>query len=136
MRIDCALLCDAVTIREGLLHILGGGITRLARPEFPAPLNVALAVRIMVHPTECDRDHTLQVRLVDADGHEVGRLDAGFAIREPGDARPGEELAIAIPVSVHALPLPTAGAFSFELLIDQMHQVSVPFVATHTEIAL
>jgi hypothetical protein len=136
MRIDCALLCDAVTVREGLLHILGGGITRLSRPEYPAPLNVALAVRIMVHPTECDRDHNLEVRLMDADGSEVGRLEAGFAIREPGDARPGEELAIAIPVSVQMLPLPKPGAFSFELLIDQMHHLSVPFLATQHDPAV
>lgn len=34
MRVDCALLCDAASVREGLLNILGGGITRVTyRPR-------------------------------------------------------------------------------------------------------
>lgn len=27
MRVDCALLCDAATVREGLLHVLVGLLT-------------------------------------------------------------------------------------------------------------
>lgn len=129
MRVDCALLCDAVTTREGLLHILGGGVTRLNRPSFPAPLGVALALRIMVHPTEADRSHAIEARLLTEDGEQIGIAEVAFEVALSGEERPGEELAVATALSLQNVPLPDAGAYSFELLIDGVHQASVPFVA-------
>lgn len=129
MRVDCALLCDAVTAREGLLHILGGGVTRLHREAFPAPLGVALALRIMVHPTEADRPHTIEARLLAEDGEQVGKVELTFDVRPSGEERPGEELAVATGLALQMVGLPSPGAYSFELLIDGVHQRSVPFVA-------
>ncbi len=129
MRVDCALLCDAVTIRDGLLHILGGGVTRLNRPDFPAPLGVAVALRVMVHPTEADRQHTVEARLLAEDGEQIGMAEVAFEIAPSGEERPGEELAVAAGLALQMVILPNAGAYSFELLIDGIHQASVPFVA-------
>jgi hypothetical protein len=128
--IDCALLCDAATVREGLLHILGGGITRLHRSEYPSPLGTALAVRVMVHPTEADRGHQFEARLLSEDGEEIGNVQVGFEMSSPhGVMRPGEELSVALPLSLHGLGIPHPGAYSFELLIDAVHHASVGFVA-------
>ena len=133
MRVDCALLSDSVTVREGLLHILGGGITRIRRPEYPAQLGLALAVRIMVHPTEAEDGHQLRLILQAGDGQAVMQLQATFGIGKPDDALPGEELAVSLPVPMYDLALPAPGSYSFELLIDGIHQTSVPFVAMVTE---
>ncbi len=62
MRIDCALLCDAATVREGLLHVLGGGIAHAVRPSFPAPAAMSLAVHVWVTQDEATGDHVLAVR--------------------------------------------------------------------------
>ena len=35
MELTTALLCDHVQVREGLLFIVAGGITRLRRPSYP-----------------------------------------------------------------------------------------------------
>lgn len=129
MRIDCALLCDAATAREGLLHILGAGIARAERESYPAPLGMALALRIMLHPTEADREHELRMVLMAEDGQSVAQATIGFGVTEADQAMPGEELAVSIPVPMYDLLLPKAGRYSFELLIDGMHQQSVPFVA-------
>jgi hypothetical protein len=130
LRVDCALLCDAATVREGLLHILGGGVTRLNRPQFPAPLATVLALRILVHPTEVDRSHHLTVQLNDADGQRLVNLDADFGVSDASVLEPGEEASVPFPL---ALPpnaaLPHQGRYSFEVLIDGIHQVSVPFSA-------
>lgn len=130
MRVDCALLCDAVTIREGLLHILGGGITRANRVSFPAPLNMSLALRIMVHPTETQDAHKIQVRLMNEDGADVAQIDGEFQHSDPSakDLALGEESAMALQIGFN-LALPKAGAYSFEILIDGVHQTSVPFRA-------
>lgn len=129
MRVDCALLCDSATVREDLLHILGGGITRLGRSTFPAPLNAALALRVMVHPTESSRRHQLEVRLIAEDGAPVATVEIEFELASAGTARPGEELSASFAVPLHTVGLPSPGAYSFELLIDGVHQTSVPFIA-------
>lgn len=128
MRVDCALLCDAVTVRDGLLHILGGGITRLHRPSFPTHLGVSLALRVMVHPTESDREHQIETRLLAEDGAELGRVEIGFGITAQ-DVRPGEELSAPFAIPLIPVALPSEGSYSFELLIDGVHQASVPFTA-------
>lgn len=133
MRVDCALLCDHVTVREGLLHILGGGVTRITRGEYPAPLGVALALRVMVHPTEADAEHKMEARLLAEDGEEVGRVEIQFQVgrdeESEAPSRPGEELSAAFPLPFQQVVINAPGAYSFELLIDGIHQASVPFLA-------
>lgn len=131
MRVDCALLCDAATVREGLLHILGGGVTRLSRPEYPSPFGVSLALRIMVHSTEIGKEHALEVLLLAEDGENIAAVSAGFQIDDPGDLAPGEEAPVALPITFPPQAiLPRSGGYSFEILIDGVHQSSVPFRAS------
>jgi hypothetical protein len=133
MRIDCALLCDSVTIREGLLHILGGGITRANREGYPAPLNLALALRIMVHPTEAEHTHELTVLLLAQDGERVAEFGIQFGINDPAVLEPAEEASLPLGLSLHTVGLPHEGPYSFELLIDGIHQGTVPFRAVKLE---
>jgi hypothetical protein len=129
MRIDCALLCDSVTVREGLLHILGGGITRINRDSFPGPLGAALALRIMVHPTETDRTHELRVMLLAEDGGRIAEIGIQFGVNDPTILEPTEEASLALPIQMHQVMVPRPGPYNFELLIDGIHQVTVPFRA-------
>ncbi|MEX2268360.1 MAG: hypothetical protein WEA75_06725 [Acidimicrobiia bacterium] len=124
-------MCDAVTVREGLLHILGGGITRMSRPEYPAQLGVALALRVMVHPTEANAPHVVEAILLAQDGDEIGRARIDFELSENATEglTPGEELSVMLPIPLQQFPIPSADAYSFELLIDGIHQTSVPFTA-------
>jgi hypothetical protein len=135
MRIDTALLCDAATVRGGLLNVLGGGITEAERPEFPAPLAMTLALRVQMHPTEMDRPHELEILLQDEDGKVATRAKIG--IQAPPDiAVPvGEQVTLAIPWNFPMQPaLPHEGRYSFEVLIDGVHQVSVPFTAVKVDL--
>jgi len=50
VQLGCALHCDAVSVREGLLHILGGGVTKVMHPEYPAPLLTSFAVHLRLSP--------------------------------------------------------------------------------------
>jgi hypothetical protein len=130
LRIDCALLCDAVTVRDGLLHILGGGITTTGHPAYPAPLGMMLALRILIHPTEVDRPHQLQIQLQDADGQRIASIDAQFGVSDPSLLAPGEEASVPLPIGLPPqVGLPAVGRYSFEILIDGTHQASVPFSA-------
>jgi hypothetical protein len=130
VRIDTALLCDAATVREGLLHILGGGITQANRPAFPAPIGMMLAMRILVHPTELDQAHHLSVQLQGEDGQSIAKMDAQIGVIDPALIRPHEEASVPLTLGLPPMvQLPAPGRYSFEILIDGIHQSTVPFSA-------
>lgn len=134
MRIDCALLCDAATVREGLLHVLGGGVTRAGRQSYPAPVNLTLALRILVHPTEAGRQHTLVVLLQGEDGESVTELTIAFGVEDASALEAGEQISLPLPLPLpEAVQLPQPGRYSFEILIDNIHQQSVSFIATQND---
>jgi hypothetical protein len=119
-------------VREGLLHILGGGITEASRPEYPAPLGMALAMRIMMHPTELGGPHRVDVILNDEDGQRVTNFNVDIGVPElPPEGIPaGVEPEIMFAWDFPGRPqLPHPGKYSFEVLIDNQHQLSVPFSA-------
>ena len=43
MKLEAVVLCDAATVREGLLHTLGAGITRVWSRGHPTSLNTVVA---------------------------------------------------------------------------------------------
>jgi hypothetical protein len=131
MKIDTALLCDAATERDGLLFVLGGGITVVTRDTYPAPLGLTLALRILIHPTEVNSDHKIEMLLQDEDGALVTKVDVSFdAPPAPPQFPPGEEPAIVLPWSFPGNPiLPHQGRYSIEVLIDGVHQRSIGFTA-------
>lgn len=129
MRLDCALLCDAVTVREGLLHILGGGVTRTHRQSFPAPLSAALAFHVTVDRSEADMQHTLDARLIGESGEEVGVAHVDFTAQPSGRELPDEALSVSIPVPLYTIPLPKPGPYRFEVAINGEHLTSLHFVA-------
>ena len=90
---------------------------------------MSLAIRVMVHPTEAKSPHMLKCVLIGEDGGEVGGFEAEFAINEVGDVRPGEEFSMAVALPLPQTMLPGPGVYSFEVLIDGVHQASVPFAA-------
>jgi hypothetical protein len=130
MRVDTALLCEAASARDGLLYVLGGGIVGTQYPEFPSELGMTLALRIMLHPTELTRPHQLEILLQDDDGALVTKVNVGIGIPEGTNVPPGDEAPLVLPWSFPGRPqLPKAGRYSFEILIDGVHQLAVPFTA-------
>lgn len=52
MKLDTIFLAEAATIRDGLIHVLGGYMSYLNRPEFPAPFGASLVV--VLEPSKDD----------------------------------------------------------------------------------
>ena len=129
MKVDVALLCDAVTVREGLLNILGGGVTQTTHPSYPATFEGGLALRILLHPTEAGMDHQLNLILQSEDGKRLVEVKAGFRSETPPTLVPGQDLSLALAVALSG-GIPTPGMYSFEILIDGIHQESLPLLAT------
>lgn len=122
------MLCDAATVREGLLHILGGGIMRLNRSSFPAHLAAALALQISLHPTEAGVAHRAEAIIQGEDGSQIAKATAQFQVGG-GDLAPGEEYTAPIVIPMMLVEIPAVGGYSMEILIDGEHRTSLPFRA-------
>jgi hypothetical protein len=125
-----ALLCDAATVREDLLHILGGGLGQLWPDTYPGPLGVDLALLLTLQPSEATGDHELRVLIRDTDGKEIALLEATFSIGPQAMPIPaGEMLRAPIAIQLRTVPIPAPGLYSIELLVDKQHRRSLPFQA-------
>lgn len=139
MRVQ-ALLCDAASVREGLIHILGGGVTRLWRQSFPAAIDCDLALMIIMEQVEIQDRHRLRVIVQGADGQPVASLDGEFSASRndsapagPGAHQPGEVVFLPLVIPLRGAAVPSPGAYSIEILVDSQHQQSLPLVAAPTD---
>src|ERR1039458_8002761 len=122
MQID-AMLCDYATVREGLLHVLGGGINRLWREQFPATMGSTLALLLEIHPTETEIQHAIAIFLIDEDGRRLADVSAEFQVSKSTTiGRAGEAVLMPLLVSLHHLEIPSPGAYSVEILLDGQHK--------------
>jgi len=105
--IAAAILCDAATVREGLLHMLGGPITRLYRPGVPAPLGVALASIIEMERDDLDVPHELNMILSNSTG-QIAQATGALQLGTPPKME-ADEIALA----PFVMPLQMVGTGSF-----------------------
>jgi len=128
MRLSVATLCDAATVREGLLHILGGGITQVWRESFPSPLGGALVVGFLARLEDL-QPHVISVSVSGPDENHVQmRLTMdGDALRVLAESNPTP---ISIPIVLPMTPvvLTTPGEHSIDISLNDEELLSLPFV--------
>lgn len=116
MRVD-AVLCDAMTVREGLLSVLGGGITKLIRGAYPAPLLADLAAWIEddARPPPGPRAYVVRVVLRSEVG-ELGAVDSGVALTIPEEMQ--DNVTISMPVWLAGLTVPAPGRYFLDVHVN------------------
>lgn len=122
MEVTTALLCDFAQVREGLLFVSSGGITRCWRDEFPAALGVQLALIIEVDEIESKRPHELQVVVVGEDGKQYGELKGGFQIERGPEARPHEKTAVPMTIDLRPVGVDKYGPYDISIYVDGQHR--------------
>lgn len=115
MKVVTATLCDFGQIREGLLSVLSGGITRLKRPAFPAPLGCHLALILEMSSIELEDTREVSVRLSDEDGTILveTRGVVGGAVGE--DIDPGENVSVPLVLDISPVLLPSPGRYQIAI---------------------
>ena len=129
MKITTGLLCDFASVREGLLFVVGGGITRVRRTQYPAALDCSVALLVELHQMELTRPHELEMRVLGSDGEDVASIKAGFQAAGTVDLDVGENLPIPVVVDLRGAALPKPGRYSIEASIDGSHQLTLSFRA-------
>jgi len=115
------LLCDAAQELGGKLYILGGGWSKLFRPNQPA--FYSLAVRIAVPWNEANQRHRFVARLADEDGKpfliegKAVEIKGGLELGRPAGLKPGSRIDSALAINIEGLPIPV-GNYVWELEID------------------
>lgn len=136
MEIFFAILSDAATVREGLLHVLGGAITRIFRPLLPAPLGVTLAlvIRMDQEVAALGLPHELSVTIRNDEG-VVNQGMAGFQPTElPPRLEPGEKLLIPIVIpQLQAVATTRYGRHSLEVSLDNGQPTTMEFWVLHPD---
>lgn len=122
--ITALILADFAQIREGLMFVASGGITRLYRADLPAMLGpLWLATIVEISPMELDRPHELNVRVRHVET-ATELLTVTGAMTAPvaggGNYEPGESATIplAVPLPPNA-PLHHFGAYDLTASIDR-----------------
>ena len=125
MQLDWAMMAEAVQIKDGLAYVLGGGFDTVLSGQLPAALHGAIAVRVLLHRTEVDREHAVEVRVLDEDGAELLRLHGHFQAHEPDDLPLGWDIPLLVTFAMPNLPLTKEGRYSVEILGDGSHLKSL-----------
>ena len=128
MKLDMAMLCDAVSIREGLLHILGGGITRIWVEQFPAPINATLALRMLIEPAQAGVAHEVKLLVQGPDGEELGTFNLDFGVNADAST-PTEDVPVPLAIPMGQVAVPKAGSYSIEVMVDEKIAHSVKLEA-------
>jgi hypothetical protein len=125
MDITTALLADFAQVREGLLFVASGGVTRCYRDTLPAPLGVYLATVLELDRLEAEQVHQLQVVVVDEDGQELAEI-AGEIQLGATQLMINENLNVPITFDLRNVPVEKFGSVEIRVYVANEHRRTLP----------
>lgn len=115
-----AILCDFAQVREGLLFVSSGGITRIAAPGVGSPVGFSVAGELEVGPLESDTTHEVVFKVTSVDTSET-MWEATMSVSTnvaPEGLFPGESLHVPYALSVGPFPVRAFGPHDLKVSID------------------
>lgn len=112
------MLCDYATVREGLLHILGGGITRIWRDTLPAPLGAALSVQIEMRQEEDSVPHEVRADVWDRNKKSIAQVAGGVQYGGGARLEKGELHTIPLALPLHPVGVEKYGRHEVRINVD------------------
>lgn len=128
MQLVVAILCEAATVREGLLNILSGGITTIHRPNYPNVLGLQLALVVQPDSTSSAEHLKLEIAF-EAEDENVPTL-ASMSVTGISGTVGATNDPFLVPLVV-PLPffVPGAGRYEVNVTIDNEAPVRLPITA-------
>ena len=127
VELTTAILSDFSQVRDGLLFVVAGGIRRVRRPSYPAPLGASLALVVELDQVEMERGHQLEVRVVGPDGEEVAKMGVSFQVSANTPLLSAQGVPLVI--NLHRVMVPAPGAYDVRMYIDGHHQRTLRLTA-------
>ena len=131
MDVTTAMLADFAQVREGLLFVSSGGITRCYREQLPAPLGVHLAIVLELDRLEAERPHEVRVVVVDEDGGQLAEIAGEIQL---GDTQlmVNENLNLPITFDLRNVPVERFGAVEVRCYVAAEHRCTLPLWVLQT----
>lgn len=128
MDVILALLADAANVsQEGKLNILGT-FANINAQKFPARHpEMQLVLRMEASPAEADMKKTLEVKVLDQDGQQIGGAVGDFVV-PPSQA--GRRIRIQTIMRITDAVFPKPGDYTFAVLIDGKTEAEIPLQLT------
>lgn len=117
MDITTAILCDFAQVRDRLLFISSGGVSRLYRKELPSQLGVNLALIIEVPLADAGIPQTLAIRVVNRHGAEMSHISTTFRVGDDG-LFPNEIQQVPMVVSLAQTPIRSWGTHQARIFLN------------------
>ncbi len=119
-RLDALILCDFAQVREGLLFVQSGGLTRLVAPQFPARFGCHVAAMVHLPPHEAVDAHSMVMKVKAAD---TATLVATVNVEmhehmRPTGLAPGEGRQVPVVVPSHNIQFPAPGQYDLQVELD------------------
>ncbi len=121
MKLDWAILANYAEVREGLVFVTGGGIDTVQTPKLPALLNATILVRLLLHRTEANKQHSVELEITDEDGATVAKVQAGVMVPLRPDTPVGWDIPSMVALNIHGLQLAKEGRYAIEISADGSH---------------
>jgi len=127
MDLDFALLADAADVSMGKLYVMGGAFDTIHVQQLPATHPVlAVVVRLLLGPTDVDRQHKMEVLLLNADGKHVASANGELTVPKAPNSPAGWKQAVILPLRFMNVPFKEAGHYSIEILINGELAKAIP----------
>src|SRR5690348_14333891 len=105
MDLDFAFLADSADVTLGKLYVLGGAFDTIHVPALPASHPVlAVVVRLLLSPHDLDRNHVLEILLLDADGKHIAYATGDLMVPKSSEAPAGWKQAVILPLRFFNVP--------------------------------
>lgn len=136
MKIDYLVIADAAASADGKLYIHGAAWDTMGVLSFPAVRpTMAIAIRFRVPWNETDRQHSMDLDVLDEDGRSIlpperGHLRGTLTIGRPDDLPPGAEQTTALVIELQQLRFEKPGTYVVTCSVDDgVDEVRSPFRA-------
>ena len=130
MEVPLALLADSANISEnGKLNVLGA-FTQIGASSFPAlHMSMSLVLQLQATQAEYGQEKSLQLKMLDADGGELGTLKMDFEVPTP--ANPSKRPNLYTIFNIGAATFMKPGDHVIHVLIGGEDKRQIPFELVH-----
>jgi hypothetical protein len=135
MRISTLLIADAARVRDGLLSVIGGGVTNISAAGFPMNPQADLAVIVDVAPGEWPGQFPVRITLERGDSAGFGETLIGYEGLYAGEIkRPDEPALVPLAMTLGPLEVPAPGRYEVVVAIGDLPVERLPLVVAEIEL--
>ena len=119
LALTTVLLCDHAQVREGLLFVHSGGVSRVVPATYPASIRVHLALVVHLPASDVAESHTIDLRFKYPDSAElIATAQIALKLNEIQGAYPGEGINVPQVVDLAFIPFPRPGQVDVQVIVN------------------